>query len=298
MNRFLRLWGWWLCKFVLDNYEYGYTNLTYVPNLSKKLKQRKNILYRYPYLPKGIKTESIAEMKTTDLLEYLEDPDDAHFLNPGFIFFKEKKDNGLSVYEYYPLLSADQKIVSCKEQITEIIKAQIKKRDEYPKHENQGIGHGAALYMSRYEKNEDYADNMFVNYDSKTRIKLQLFKRQILDLQKSGVPLDVLDDILHEKDRLSKLVITPKHEILLPDYNNMEIKMEPLVKAVFFLFLKHPEGILFKTLPDYKKELIGIYQELKPMNAQSLQSIDDVTNPISNSINEKCSVLPLFELVG
>ena len=78
---------------------------------------------------------------------------------------------------------------------------------------------------------------------------------------------------------------------MLPDYNNMEIKMEPLVKAVYLLFLKHPEGIVFKCLPDYRKELAELYQKIRPLglNERAIQSIEDVTNPCLNSINEKCA---------
>ena len=78
---------------------------------------------------------------------------------------------------------------------------------------------------------------------------------------------------------------------MLPDYQNMEIKMEPIVKAVYLLFLKHPEGITFKCLPDYREELAEIYTKLRPMGLtdKALQSIEDVTNPLLNSINEKCA---------
>ena len=71
----------------------------------------------------------------------------------------------------------------------------------------------------------------------------------------------------------------------------MEIKMEPLVKAVYLLFLKHPEGIAFKQLPDYREELTMIYNQLKPagLTDRAIQSIEDVTNPMLNSINEKCA---------
>ena len=67
--------------------------------------------------------------------------------------------------------------------------------------------------------------------------------------------------------------------------------MEPIVKAIYLLFLKHPEGIVFKCLPDYREELIDIYKDLRPLglNNRSLQSIEDVTNPCLNSINEKCA---------
>jgi hypothetical protein len=67
--------------------------------------------------------------------------------------------------------------------------------------------------------------------------------------------------------------------------------MEPIVKSVYLLFLKHPEGIIFKHLPDYRKELAEIYQRIRPLglNERAIQSIEDVTNPCLNSINEKCA---------
>lgn len=91
--------------------------------------------------------------------------------------------------------------------------------------------------------------------------------------------------------QLSRLVITKNYQILLPEYNDIEVKMEPLVKAVYFLFLKHPEGIVFKELTDYREELLDIYKGLKPygLNKRTMQSIEDVTNPLLNSINEKCA---------
>ena len=63
------------------------------------------------------------------------------------------------------------------------------------------------------------------------------------------------------------------------------------MKAVYFFFLRHPEGILFKHLPDYRQELLSIYGKLRPLglSKRSIQSIEDVTNPCLNSINEKCA---------
>ena len=60
---------------------------------------------------------------------------------------------------------------------------------------------------------------------------------------------------------------------------------------MYLLFLNHPQGIAFKCLPEYRKELAGIYTKLRPMGLtdRALQSIEDVTNPLLNSINEKCA---------
>ena len=74
--------------------------------------------------------------------------------------------------------------------------------------------------------------------------------------------------------------------------------MEPIVKAVYLLYLNHPEGIAFKYLPDYRKELAELYQKIKPLglNERAIQSIEDVTNPLLNSINEKCArIRALFQ---
>lgn len=64
-----------------------------------------------------------------------------------------------------------------------------------------------------------------------------------------------------------------------------------LPKSVFMLFLRHPEGIRFKELSDYYSELLEIYLKMNPIGGRQKQeqSIRDVTDPCSNSINEKCA---------
>lgn len=90
--------------------------------------------------------------------------------------------------------------------------------------------------------------------------------------------------------KISRLTIVKDCTIFLSDYQK-EVKMEPIVKAIYLLYLKHPEGIAFKCLPDYRKELANIYQKIKPfgLTERAIRSIEDVTNPLLNSINEKCS---------
>lgn len=99
------------------------------------------------------------------------------------------------------------------------------------------------------------------------------------------------DDKLKHQIKFSRITITKDCTVLLTDYDNKEVKMEPMTKAVFLLYLKHPEGIAFKQLPDYRKELADIYGRIKPLglNDRVVKSIEDVTNPLLNSINEKCS---------
>lgn len=121
--------------------------------------------------------------------------------------------------------------------------------------------------------------------------------KQVLDKYYEGKPCDktlwrlgTREEKSRNAIKLSMLTIAKDGTILLSDYQK-EIKMEPIVKAVYLLFLKHPEGIAFKYLPDYRKELTDLYQIIKPfgLTERAIRSIEDVTNPLLNSINEKCS---------
>jgi uncharacterized protein (DUF1810 family) len=109
--------------------------------------------------------------------------------------------------------------------------------------------------------------------------------------EKTTWRLGFRENKLKNQVMLSRLTITKDYAIILSDYNNKEVKMEPLVKAVYLLYLNHPEGIAFKTLPSYREELTKIYAKLRPfgLNNQAIRSIEDVTNPLLNSINEKSS---------
>lgn len=122
--------------------------------------------------------------------------------------------------------------------------------------------------------------------------------REVLDRLYSGQVcektlwrLGFHENKLKNQVKLSRLTITKDYSITLSDYNNKEVKMEPLVKAIYLLYLNHSEGIAFKTLPSYRDELTQFYSKLRPfgLNNQAIKSIEDVTNPLLNSINEKCS---------
>lgn len=134
-------------------------------------------------------------------------------------------------------------------------------------------------------------------FDEETKYLLKEVEYRIDLLRRKGISQVVLDNLVKPEMKLSKLVVTKDFRIILPDYGGMEIKMEPLVKSVFLLFLKHPEGILFKELPEYRQELAEIYGRIKgarvSRNLFGIRSYDksivNATDPLNNSINEKCA---------
>ena len=115
--------------------------------------------------------------------------------------------------------------------------------------------------------------------------------RKDLLLKAIGVPL--LEELRIEaaKGKLSRLVITDDYRFVLEDYDRMEVELQPVHKAVYLLFLAHPEGIEFKRLGDYREELTRHYMATaKLMDKEKIiEGIDHLVNPLDNAINEKCS---------
>ena len=114
--------------------------------------------------------------------------------------------------------------------------------------------------------------------------------RKDLLLRALGVPL--LEELRIEAARgeLSRLLITEDYRFVLADYHQ-EVVLQPVHKAVYMLFLNHPEGIEFKRLADYREELTRLYMRTaRWMDPEKVEeSVDKLVNPLDNAINEKCS---------
>ena len=121
--------------------------------------------------------------------------------------------------------------------------------------------------------------------------QLQAEGRSDLLLKALGVPL--LEELRIEaaKRKLSRLLITNDYRFILEDYNRQEVELQPVHKAVYLLFLAHPEGIEFKRLSDYREELTRYYMATaKLMDKEKIiEGVDHLVNPLDNAINEKCS---------
>lgn len=160
-------------------------------------------------------------------------------------------------------------------------------------------GGEAAAYFTQLEgTTPDYADRCFdeemqkIADDVKQKIE-HLKQEGYFELLLNTLGENLLDEIKQSQlnPPLSEIVVTKDFEIVLPGYNNTVIKMSPLPKAVYLLFLRHPGGIRFKELPEYREELFEIYKSISPRESlkKMKESIELVTDPTRNAINEKCS---------
>lgn len=130
---------------------------------------------------------------------------------------------------------------------------------------------------------------------SEERMSIQETQRLLAELQANvqrlrleGVSLMAIHEFIDKQEPLSRMVITEDYRILLPEYNGMEIEMGALPKAIYFLFLRYPKGIVCKHMPDYYNELLGIYRQLRPNTdeARLNLTVTKVVNPLGNALNE------------
>ena len=124
-------------------------------------------------------------------------------------------------------------------------------------------------------------------------LSTQLLAEGRTDLLLKAISVPILEQLRIEAARatLSPLVITEDYRFLLPDYGNREVQLSPIHKALYLLFLNHPEGIEFKNLVDHREELFALYRQIgNRIDPDKItETVNRLTNPLDNAINEKCS---------
>ncbi len=109
----------------------------------------------------------------------------------------------------------------------------------------------------------------------------------------SGYSIEVFEGWLKKLSAPSRVVITRDYRILLPDYNNMEIKMTQLPKTVFLFFLWFDTRCAIHQLQRHRDIFLAIYRKLtifdEPQTME--ESIDRLVASDGRSFMEKCSAV-------
>ena len=90
-----------------------------------------------------------------------------------------------------------------------------------------------------------------------------------------------------------RLFIDRAYNIRMGAPDGAKLPLRPLVKALFILFLRHPEGILLKQRELFRQELEEIYAVISPNTEREdvAARVGRLVNLQDNSFSEKASVL-------
>lgn len=111
-------------------------------------------------------------------------------------------------------------------------------------------------------------------------------------LKKKGLtPLAISQMIGPMESEPFGLIVDENLRLWLDNPEHTEVVLSPIHKAVYLLFLKHPEGIRFKDMAQYREELEGYYTRITHRNdLESVRAtIERLISPFNNSMNEKCA---------
>ena len=245
-----------------------------------------------------------------DLLNYIVADFDAHRFSPGIIQYmgEDFDDEGTYTFSYVPLPEqfGDSPISLVRQYVQEhgvtedlfegSIQENSVERDMLQSVCRPSMGTAVPELFDYRVTRESRSSAPTIEVPTRSTdiedVEVLMSEVQILveRLRRSGVGEIALQRLFKPTQTLSRLHIR-FGRIFLPDYNGIEIKMPTLSKAVFFLFLRHPEGINFSYLPDFRPELAHFYNLISGRdNREDIErSINAVTDPTLNSINEKCS---------
>lgn len=93
-------------------------------------------------------------------------------------------------------------------------------------------------------------------------------------------------------DKISPIVVNNDTDIVLPYYDELNVKMPALHRAIYILFLcHHNDGIVLKDFDHYRNELMNIYSVVMPGRDEHLAqvTIDNLCNPLNNTLSEYIS---------
>ncbi|MDD4489906.1 MAG: hypothetical protein PHD30_05320 [Paludibacter sp.] len=277
-------------------------NFIYLPFLRGDANFKEKLKYNHPYMKAALGEDILSEMYA-GLKKQLQNP----LAGEALISIMDKVD-ATPFVSSYPLDKEQPIFTQLQQKISIICSTCFENFDEgemYILYDGEIMQYergvipdekkwGGELLFSITEPQRDNQINADDEFDKEAYQLAYHIKEKIKQLQETGaikLLSGILEEVLFVEKKLSAIFITRDYQIFLKDYEMKEVVMPPLSKAIFLLFLQHPEGIYFKNLSDYHDELLSIYKKLTVHEdiRRSMQSIKALTNPLDNSINEKCS---------
>lgn len=317
---------------IRDNYErikwnFKRANLdfVYLPMFFNDEEIKEKVLYYAPYLTSEIMEK--VELRSSYLLGYMSHVENKDKIKPSFLFAPCQDEDGwkfqgitIDIDDIDPLATNkwfEDAISEIEEELTPTLQFSIHEVDvdESPMMAHEDTPEPQVEYSStptwdKLKKGIKNFGKSIVEEEDDTEFKCKRYIR--LEETREESPEDILRELekivkklrligvapaaIHEAiekiELLSHLYITDDLSIYLPDYNNIEIDLTPLHKAVYMLFLNHPEGIVLKRLEEYHSELLNYYgqasgkDDIPPRMNESVKRLEAYSNYLNTVITK------------
>lgn len=298
-------------RFITDNYhelrqwfEYRGYEFIYLPMLFKDDELKRKVLYYAPYLETKIVADK--SLRSSYLLNFLSSSHLGEAVKPSILFGPERCGDewlfqacelplsGVASKDIIQLLDAVSSGTlfvneSCAMSDNVLMNYQPSEpRSSMSIESDEKRSARKRSLFSRMvdriqgELFEDDTENYAPQRDEVAEI-LESLENSVKKLRLQGVTLSAIHEFIDKQEPLSPLVITDDLRIFLPQYNNIEIELSAQRKALYFLFLNHPEGIVLQRLEEYHKELMNYYKQtnggvVTPRMEESIKKLETYGN--------------------
>ena len=299
-------------RFITDNYrklrqwfEYRGYEFIYLPMLFKDDELKRKVLYYAPYLETKIVADK--SLRSSYLLNFLSSSHLGEAVKPSILFGPERcGDEWLFQACELPLSGvASKDIIQLVDAVSSgtlfvnescvtsdnILKNYQPSSEPRSSRSCECEENRSARKRSFFSKMVDRIQGELFEDDVEEYAPLRDEVAEILEnlennvkkLRLQGVTLSAIHEFIDKQEPLSPLVITEDLRIFLPAYNNIEIELSAQRKALYFLFLNHPEGIVLQHLEEYHKELMNYYKQtnggvVTPRMEESIKKLETYGN--------------------
>lgn len=301
-------------SFITDNYhelrqwfEYRGYEFIYLPMLFKDDELKRKVLYYAPYLETKIVADK--SLRSSYLLNFLSSSHLGEAVKPSILFGPERcGDEWLFQACELPLSGVASKDIiqlldavslgtlfvneSCATSDNVLMNYQpsSEPRSSMSIESDEKRSARKRFFFSRMVdkiqgelfEDDNFTENYAPKRDEVAEI-LESLENNVKKLRLQGVTLSAIHEFIDKQEPLSPLVITEDLRIFLPEYNNIEIELSAQRKALYFLFLNHPEGIVLQHLEEYHKELMNYYKQtnggvVTPRMEESIKKLETYGN--------------------
>lgn len=272
----------------------------YFPLIQESLS--KEILNKY-FIPKGERILEGVTIGSSFMHNFLSQDNDSPYIahSPSLLFDLKKKtlmsEDGVESTQYvFNITGLDAETFYFKDSSLSTVLAWI----EMVISDNRKIEMGIMNYESDIPDDDyldAYKDDLHIDEEDVNNIRREIEdKIKELNIIEGHKNYQVSYKSVSPKEfMLSKLVITKDYRIVFPDYDDMEVELNPQQKAVYLFYLNHPEGVKYDDFAHYKKELTYWYEKAYEAKLNSAKKrletnsdkIKEFENLIDSVVTEK-----------
>ncbi|MEI6554233.1 MAG: hypothetical protein WCL70_01440 [Paludibacter sp.] len=292
---------------IVEYYTAKEIDFCYLPYLLQNKKYKEIVNYNRPYLPKVVDENSITEIYNRIITQQTKPIKggclalfNENYGDKGALLCFPVAENKDIIEQFHKFANSIYEVFNDEKELKKSNEVNFKITPGKPNKENTNVFAESIVEEESKPYDSGICFHIVRENDADAEFDEQAFKladeirekiRQLKESGSLGLIGDILDEIQGATKKLSTVFITNDYRIFLKDYNMKEVEMAPLPKSVFILFLRHPEGILFKQLSNYHDELLSIYRNITVHENidRVMESIRALTDPLNDSINEKCS---------